>query len=489
MGLRTRIRGRWVIGYDGGHRIIPHGEVVFEDGRIVFVGRGYQGPADRQIDAGDKLVGPGLINLHAVANVDLQLFRIDVDSPGFPKQRQWVEDLAAGEVLSDVEIEASARFSVACILRGGATTFGAITTMAPKRWEDPRDEPEQIARAAGELGGRAYVAHQYRAYVNYWDGAASGTLANEPRALAALDRARAFARRIDGAHGGRIRPYFFPYTLDASTPDVLRASKAAADEFGTHLRTHFSQSRHEVQTIQQRYASTPVRYLADLDVLDRNVILTHALYIAGNGPYDDPHDDDLRLIAEHGTTICHCPLVYLRRGQSLHSFERYRRAGINLGLGTDTFPQDIIREMRDAALASKFEHADPTAGTAAAVYDAATLGGARALGREDLGRLAPGARADILIVDLNRLHVGPVADPIRALVYHATAADIDRVLVDGRIIVEGGRLLTADEDELVRRAQAPYDRYKATFSTWDRERRPSETLFPPALRIRRVDAP
>jgi len=199
-------------------------------------------------------------------------------------------------------------------------------------------------------------------------------------------------------------------------------------------------------------------------VLDRNVILTHALYIAGNGPYDDPHGDDLRLIAEGGATVCHCPLVFLRRGQSLHSFDRYRRAGINLGLGTDTFPQDMIREMRYAALASKVEHADPTAGTAAAAYDAATLGGARALGREDLGRLAPGARADILIVDLNRLHVGPVADPVKALVYHCTAADIDRLIVDGQVVVEDGRLLTADEDELVRRAQAPYDRYKMRFA-------------------------
>ncbi len=482
--MRTRITGRWVIGYDGGHRIIEGGEIVYEDGRILFVGRGYAGSVDHSIDAGEKFVGPGLINLHAVANVDLQVFRIDLDTQGYPKQRAWVERLSAGDVLDEAATEASARFSVACILRGGATTLGAITTMAPKRWEDPPYEPEQIARAAGEFGARAYVAHQYRAYVNYWDGTRSGSLMDEARAFAGLDRATAFARRIDGTYDGRVRAYMFPYTLDASTPDLLRASKAAADALGTHLRTHFSQSIEEVETIQRRYGKTPVEYLAGLGVLDRNVILTHALHIAGNGPYEDPQDNDLRLLAEAGVSVCHCPVVYLRRGRTLRSFHRYRKAGINLGLGTDTFPQDMLQEMRYAALVSKVEEADPTGGTAAAVYEAATVGGARALGRDDLGRLTPGARADILIVDLSRLHVGPVLDPIKALVYHATAADIDAMIVDGRMVVQGGRLLTADEEDLVRRAQVPYDRYKTAFSRWDGGHRPPWALFPPALPTR-----
>jgi 5-methylthioadenosine/S-adenosylhomocysteine deaminase len=484
--MRTRIAGRWVIGYDAGHRIFPHGEVVYDDDRIVFVGRGYAGTVDRTIDAGDCLITPGLINLHAVANVDLQVFRIDLESPGFPKTRRWVEHSEYGEVLGDGEIEASARFSVACIIRGGATTFGAITTMAPKRWEDPPAEPEAIARAAGELGGRAYVAHQYRAYVCYGDGARSGLLADEARAFAGLERARAFARRIDGSYNGRVRAYFFPYTCDASTPELLRASKQAADELHMHMRMHFSQSSHEVETIMERYGTTPVRYLEGLGVLGRNVILTHALHIAGNGPYDDPQGEDLRILAQSGTTVCHCPAVYLRHGRTLRSFERYRRAGINLGLGTDMFPQDMLAEMRYAAFASKFENADPVAGTAAAVFEAATLGGARALGRDDLGRLAPGARADLLIVNLSRLHIGPVTDPIRALVYHASAADIDSVVVDGRAVVQEGRLQNVDEEELVRAAQAPYDRYKAAFTRWDRGHRPAWSLFPPALPMRPV---
>ena len=124
-------------------------------------------------------------------------------------------------------------------------------------------------------------------------------------------------------------------------------------------------------------------------------------------------------MAERGATVAHCPVVYARRNRILGSFARYRELGINVGLGTDTFPQDMIEEMRWAALGCKWIDRDANRGTARDVFNAATLGGARALGRSDIGRLAPGAKADIIIVDLHRLHSGPVDDPIKTLVYAA----------------------------------------------------------------------
>lgn len=478
--MRTRVTGRYVVGYDGGHRLLPGGEVVFEDDRIVFVGRAYPDRVDRTIDASDCLVSPGFVNLHAVANVDLQVFRIDVDSPGFPKSRAWVEQ-EAGEALDERLTEASVRFSVAALLLGGATTFGAITTMATKRWEDPPYEPELIAEIAGTMGARAYVAHQVRAVVSYWDGAERHRSVDEARALRAMDRAAAFARRIHGTHGDRIRGYLFPYTLDGATPALLQVAKAAADALGTHLRTHFAQSRAEVGDIMQRYGATPVDYLDRLGLLDRNLILTHALYIAGNGPYPDPEDRDLARLARSGVTVCHCPGVYLRRGIALRSFARYRRAGVNVALGTDTFPQDMIAEMRWAGAAAKCVEHTSLAGAAADVYEAATLGGARALGRDDLGRLAPGAKADLVTIALDRLYIGPAVDPIKAVVNHASSRDIRHVIVDGRTLVADGRLTTADEAEIVAAARAPYDALRHRFGRWDRGWRPAWALFPPSL--------
>jgi len=353
--------------------------------------------------------------------------------------------------------------------------------MASKRWEDPRYESEMIAEIAGQMGARAYVAHQVRAVVSYWDGAERHQSVDEARGLQALEYAAAFAKRIHGTYDDRIRGYMFPYTLDASTPALLQAAKQAADALGTHMRTHFAQSLDEVHAIRVRYGKTPVDYLESLGVLDRNLVLTHALYIAGNGPYPDPEDHDLQRLARYGVTVCHCPGVYLRRGVTLNSFARYRRAGVNVALGTDTFPQDIITEMKWASLAAKVVEQTSLAGTAAEAYHAATLGGAQALGRDDLGRLSPGAKADIVTVDLNRLHIGPVVDPIKTLVYHATSRDVRHVIIDGRTVVEDGRLLGVDEEAVLAAAQAPYDRLREQFARWDRGRRPARVLFPSAL--------
>ncbi len=106
-----------------------------------------------------------------------------------------------------------------------------------------------------------------------------------------------------------------------------------------------------------------------------------------------------------------------------------------MGLGTDTYPQDMIEEMRWAALGCKWIDRDANRGTARDVFNAATLGGARALGRSDIGRLAPGAKADIIIVDLHRLHCGVVDDPIKTLIYAADGGDVETVIVDGRTVL------------------------------------------------------
>jgi cytosine/adenosine deaminase-related metal-dependent hydrolase len=478
--MRTKIKGRYVIGFDAGHKIIPGGEVVYSDDKILYVGRNFQEPVDRTIDATGCLVSPGFVNLHCTTNVDVQLFRIDIDNPGFQKTRAWVEG-AGPEVLDEAQTEASVRFSVAGIIKGGATTMGAITTMAPKRFEDPRYESALLAQVAGEMGVRAYVAHQMRSVTSYWDGIDRGQVIDEARALRALDHATDFAKKITGTYDGRVRGYIFPYTLDASTPALLQAAKRAADSLGTHMRTHFSQSLAEVNDIQARYGKTPVDYLESLGVLDRNLLLTHALYIAGNGPYPDPEDRDLKRLVAAGVSVCHCPAVYVRRGVMLKSFSRYRRAGLNMGIGTDMFPQDYISELRWAAVACKHVEGSATAGLASEVFEAGTLGGARALGRDDIGRLAPGAKADIVTVDLEQLHIGPIVDPIKSLVHHASSRDIRHVIVDGRTIVEEGRLVGVDEEALIAAAQAPYDALQEQFSRWDRGRRPRSVLFPSAL--------
>jgi cytosine/adenosine deaminase-related metal-dependent hydrolase len=265
----------------------------------------------------------------------------------------------------------------------------------------------------------------------------------------------------------------FPYQFETCSADLLRETKKAAQERDFIIHMHTSQYLSEFHESFRRYGRTPVQYLYDTDFLDPNVIITHVLYTTLNpmtGEKDPfPKEDmrDIELLAKSGATVAHCPLIYSRGGRILHSFGQYQRAGINMTIGTDAFPMDMILEMRHAAIMGKVAERDSLAVTARDVFNAATLAGAKALGRDDLGRLAPGAKADILVVDLTSLHMGLIDDPIKTLIYMGSQRDIETVIVDGKVVVEGGRVPGVDEEELAKKANEINQRWKekAQFQT------------------------
>lgn len=153
-----------------------------------------------------------------------------------------------------------------------------------------------------------------------------------------------------------------------------------------------AQSQSEVDQLRERHDMTPVEYLDSLGYLDDTVCLTHCLYLDGNWRDDGvptPDDETLVRLGEAGTTVVHCPVIYRISGCVMNSFSRYCEHGINMALGTDTFPQNIVEEMRWATVSNKLVTGDRSAGTTRAAFDAASLGGARAVGRDDIGRLVP----------------------------------------------------------------------------------------------------
>jgi cytosine/adenosine deaminase-related metal-dependent hydrolase len=250
---------------------------------------------------------------------------------------------------------------------------------------------------------------------------------------------------------------------------------------------HTSQSLFEFHDCLRRYNKTPVQFLDSIGFMDPNTILTHLIYTTLHPASGYPPGDtsDLQLVADCGAHVAHCSMVYARRGKTLGSFSRYREVGINVPLGTDTFPQDMIEEMRWAALACKWIDRNANRGTAREVFNAATIDGARALGRDDIGRLVPGAKADITIVNLSRLHIGPVDDPIKSLVYAASGTDVDTVLVDGKVVVEGRRVPGIDEAELRRKAADAHLWQKERFARMHPGGMSSDDLFPKSYPLAR----
>tara|TARA_B100001964_G_scaffold180368_1_gene199273 strand:- start:225 stop:701 length:477 start_codon:yes stop_codon:yes gene_type:complete len=154
-----------------------------------------------------------------------------------------------------------------------------------------------------------------------------------------------------------------------------------------------------------------------------------------------------------------------------------------MGIGTDTFPPDLLEEMRVGALINKVIDRQRSVGSARDFYNAATIGGARALGREDLGKLVVGATSDISIFNLSGLSSGPIDDPIRSLVHFAGRRECHTVIVGGEIVVDDGQILGVDEERLSLQAGRTWTRYMKGLVDWDYAGRATDIVFPTAFPI------
>jgi 5-methylthioadenosine/S-adenosylhomocysteine deaminase len=474
--MKTLVHGGDVVAYAAdGHRLLRGGVLVFEDDRVIFVGRAYAGPVDRRLDATGRLVIPGLVNIHCHADVEAggrliaDVGRRDYFHTGFLNYygaRRGARSLGPRQ-----DPEVGGRFAMAEMLRNGCTTVVDIGVAA-----------ESHARIAGELGLRAYLGPAYKSAEYVVD--AAGRLAyeeHEADGMAGLERAKEFIRKRAGDYDGRLQGMLFPYQVDTCSPALLRATRQAADELGVGIEIHAGQNLLEFHEILRRHTMTPVEYLADTGLLGPGAIVGHCIISTAHHLAALPAGRDLEILAQTGASIAHCPLVFARRGNALESFAKYRRAGVNVGLGTDTYPRDLISEMRWASNLCKIVERDFTVATAADVFTAATLGGARALRRDDLGRLAPGAKADLVLVDMQSFRMGPYRDPIKALVQCGTSDDVDRVIVDGRTVVEDGHVIGLDERALLAQAQAEAERLWATVPEWHWQGLTADQLSPPSF--------
>ena len=467
---RIAIRAGHVIAHDGrGHRYLKDGVVVLEGSRILHVGPRFDGRTDETVEAPDRIVTPGLISTHAHIS-------------GSPLDRSFIEDRGNPQfwysglfemlpVRSEAQDEEGGRacvdFSMAELLRGGVTTVMEIGTLG-----------EYVVERAPHYGLRVYMGQAFRS--GRWltrDGKRVEWEWNEEQGRAGLERAIAFHKRHDGAHGGLVRCFVSPSQIDTCTPELLRDAKRFADEVKRPYQVHTSQSVVEFNEMVARYGKTPIAWMKELGVLGSNTILGHAIIIGGSSWTNYP-SGDVAIMADAGCSVAHAVWVFARRGVVMESFAGYRRAGVNMSLGTDTNPQSVIEAMRWAAVVSKIVERNTEATTAAHVFDAATLGGARALGRDDLGRIAPGAKADLVLWKGASWGMTPLRDPVKNIVYNATAEDVDRVWVDGRLVVDGGRVCAADERKIFAALQAGGERMWPRMGPFDWAGRDADTLSP-----------
>jgi 5-methylthioadenosine/S-adenosylhomocysteine deaminase len=487
--MRTKITGKYVIGFDNNdHVLYRDGEVVFEGEKILFVGHNYSEPVDVSMDAGNAIVGPGFVDLDALGDIDHAILDCWVP-PDVGIGLLWSENYyreGRRHVFTRADEIFKRRYALVQLIANGITTAMPITWEVCKEdWTETYEETVDLAEIAADLGLRVYLGPSYRSgIIAIRPDGRSDVVWDEEMGINGLKKSVQFIEKFDGGYGGLIKGFLAPCTPDTSSPQLLRQTKQYSNELNCPVRLHAAEVKPEVENTLRWYRKSPMEFLKDLDFLGPHTVIPHAIYIAGHPLLGGcgGGEDELAWLRDSQTSVIHCPYVIARYGQALNSFDRYQRAGINLCMGTDTFAPDMIRNMAYGSNLCKIVEGRQEAGAAADFYRAATLGGAKALGRDDLGKLSPGAKADIVIIDLGGMHIGPLDDPVRSLVANASGRDVRTVIINGRVVMRDWKIPGVSSEELIRGAQDYFDKMKNAYPERDYLKRPVQTLFPPSFK-------
>ncbi|MDT7687814.1 MAG: 5-methylthioadenosine/S-adenosylhomocysteine deaminase [Acidobacteriota bacterium] len=427
------IRGGTVVTMDAADTIVT-GDVLVRDGRIEAVGRVSASAADVTIDARGCAVLPGFVQTHV--HLCQTLFRgaaDDLELIDWLKKRVWPME-AAHDAHS---LRASARLGVAEMMRGGTTCALTMETV---------NHTEEVFRVVEESGFRATIG---KCMMDKGD--------EVPEALRekTKDSIRESLALLDKWHergGGRIRYCFAPRFAVSCTRELLERVAHLARERGVMIHTHASENRAEIEMVERETGRRNIAYLDALGISGPHVVLAHCVHVG---------EDEMVLLAAKGTHVAHCPSSNMKLGSGIAPVAEMMGRGVSVSLGADGAPcnnrLDMFTEMRSAALLQKVSRG-ADALPASRVLRMATRDGARALGLEDeIGSLEVGKRADITVVELERLHTTPRPEVVSTIVYAAEARDVRDVLIDGRVVLRGGELTTLSEREVVAEALLQYE--------------------------------
>src|SRR5919112_2654540 len=401
------IKGGAVVTMDAAERVVE-GDVLVRGGRIESVGDLSTASADLTIDARGCAVLPGFVQTHI--HLCQTLFRgaaDDLELIDWLKKRVWPME-AAHDAAS---LRASARLGVAELIRGGTTCALTMETVNHTR---------EVLRVVEETGFRATVG---KCMMDKGDEVPA---ALREETEESIRESLALLEEWHGRADGRLRYCFAPRFAVSCTRDLLERVASLARERGVMIHTHASENVSECELVESETGMRNVLYLDSLGVSGPHVLLAHCVHLDGG---------EMGLLASKGTHVAHCPSSNMKLGSGVAPVTELLGGGVSVSLGADGAPcnnrLDMFTEMRTAALLQKVSRG-PEALPAPRVLRMATTDGARALGLEqEVGSLEIGKRADVAIVNLNRLHSTPrPADLVSSIVYSAQATDVETVIID-----------------------------------------------------------
>ena len=452
-------------------------DVLLRGGRIVSLAPhapDAQAPAGADVvDGRGMMLMPGLVNVHTHPTTEPASRGVREDH-GVPEHQMTglFERLQAFR-LDPEGLRAAMRLAYAELMSAGVTSVVDLSSPF-EGWMDIMRESGLRVWAGPGFASARWGMSAPRTVTWNWDAAGGRR---------GFQRAQAVMAEAEADPSGRLSGIVFPAQIDTVEEDLLRESIAFAQETKRPFTTHIAQAVVEVREMIRRHGETSIQFAARLGLLTPRSILGHAIFLDEHPSVGWHGTRDLALMAEHGVAVAHCPSPFARYGEHLTHFGKYAASGVRMAMGTDCAPHNLIEEMRLAILTARIAARDVAAADTSAVFHASTAGGADALGRTDLGRLAVGARADVVLVDTRHPLMTPPRDPLRALVFHAADRAVRRVYVDGRRVFADGRPIFLDVTEaagLLAEAQARMLRNAAQHDHLGRD---GDTIAPLSLPV------
>lgn len=467
----------WAVIWNGSENRHVYGrnlDIAFSGREVVAIGERLEGGGDAVvIDGSNRMVMPGLIDVHCHPCWEpLRKSLTEEAGSGKLWQSPLYEYLAVLQAEGE-GIEAAHEVALCELLQSGVTTLCDLTP-PHDGWIDTLAASGIRGVAAPRFASARFLTKDGRSVSYDW---------RPDKGRSQMEEAFRVIREANVHPSGRLTGMVAPAHIDTTTPEILCEAADRARELGMPLQIHGSQSVSEFHEIMQRHGMTPIAWLDSLGVLGPNVSIGHCIFLDHHSWLQWPTRDDLSLLARTGASIVHCPTQYCRIGAVLESFDAYRAAGVNIALGTDTYPHNMLDEMRTCAICARIAERRVDAGSTASVFEAATIGGAKALGRTDIGRIAVGAKADLVLVDLDHPAMQPAYDPMRALIFSASDRAVTGVFVDGREVVKNAKAIAFDYEDAARRTSIAQCRLLENVPRLDFAGRSAEDLIPRSFEL------
>jgi 5-methylthioadenosine/S-adenosylhomocysteine deaminase len=415
------IRSVAVVTLDPNGSVLPQADIAVADGRIVAVG---QVPPNfvpgETLDGCDHVAMPGFFNTHTHTPMTyMRGWGDDLPFDRWLNERVWNSEA----VLTADDVKWGAYLAVCEMIRSGTVGYA-----------DHYFYMDAVAQAAADAGLRATLT---------WC-----IFGGKGDVGADLAGSEAFIRRWHDAAAGRIRAVLGPHSPYICEPDFLRTVAERAQALGTGVHLHVAETWDQVEASRAHYGKTPVEHLADLGIFDVPTIAAHCIALT---------PDDMDILASKHVNPVQCPQCHMKFGMGRTPVPELLARGVNVCLGTDgpgsNDNLDMLEEVRTAHLMQKQHLADPTALPGDLSLRLATQNGARALGFPNSGVIAPGYDADLILFDFHKPHLRPRHNLVNNIVHSANSADIDTVIVAGRILMKNRKLVTLDEEHILFEAE------------------------------------